>query len=87
MKIFLAGGAGYIGCHTALQLLNNGYEVVIADNFSNSCPEAVKRVEALTGKKIALYEIDVQDGAKVKEVFAQEQPDAVIHFVQLFQWT
>ena len=83
MKIFLAGGAGYIGCHTALQLLNNGYEVVIADNFSNSCPEAVKRVEALTGKKIALYEIDVQDGAKVKEVFAQEQPDAVIHFAGL----
>ena len=83
MKIFLAGGAGYIGCHTALQLLNNGYEVVIADNYSNSCPEAVKRVEALTGKKIALYEIDVQDGAKVKEVFAQEQPDAVIHFAGL----
>ena len=83
MKIFLAGGAGYIGCHTALQLLNNGYEVVIADNFSNSCPEAVKRVESLTGKKIALYEIDVQDGAKVKEVFAQEQPDAVIHFAGL----
>ena len=83
MKIFLAGGAGYIGCHTALQLLNNGYEVVIADNFSNSCPEAVKRVEASTGKKIALYEIDVQDGAKVKEVFAQEQPDAVIHFAGL----
>ena len=83
MKIFLAGGAGYIGCHTALHLLNNGYEVVIADNFSNSCPEAVKRVEALTGKKIALYEIDVQDGAKVKEVFAQEQPDAVIHFAGL----
>ena len=83
MKIFLAGGAGYIGCHTALQLLNNGYEVVIADNFSNSCPEAVKRVEALTGKKIALYEIDVQDGAKLKEVFAQEQPDAVIHFAGL----
>ena len=83
MKIFLAGGAGYIGCHTALQLLNNGYEVVIADNFRNSCPEAVKRVEALTGKKIALYEIDVQDGAKVKEVFAQEQADAVIHFAGL----
>ena len=83
MKIFLAGGAGYIGSHTALELLNHGHEVVIADNYANSSPEAVHRVEELTGKKIALYEADVQDAAAVREILAQERPDTVIHFAGL----
>lgn len=83
MKIFLAGGAGYIGTHTAVQLLNGGYEVVIADNYDNSCPEAVKRVEELTGKTVALYEMDIQDKEAVRQVFAKEKPDAVIHFAGL----
>ena len=83
MKIFLAGGAGYIGSHTALELLNHGHEVVIADNYANSSPEAVHRVEELTGKKIALYEADVQDAAAVREILAQEKPDTVIHFAGL----
>ena len=83
MRIFLAGGAGYIGSHTALELLNHGHEVVIADNYANSSPEAVHRVEELTGKKIALYEADVQDAAVVREILAQERPDTVIHFAGL----
>ncbi len=83
MKIFLAGGAGYIGSHTALELLNHGHEVVVADNYANSSPEAVRRVEELTGKKIALYEIDVQDAAAVREILAKEKPDTVIHFAGL----
>ena len=83
MKIFLAGGAGYIGTHTALELLNHGHEVVIADNYANSSPEGVARVEKLTGKKIALYEVDVQDAAAVREILAKEKPDTVIHFAGL----
>ena len=53
--ILLAGGAGYIGSHTAVELLNAGFQVVVADNYSNSCPEAVKRVEEITGKSVKLY--------------------------------
>ena len=52
--ILLAGGAGYIGSHTAVELLNAGFQVVVADNYSNSCPEAVKRVEEITGKSVKL---------------------------------
>ena len=56
MNVLLAGGAGYIGSHTCVELINAGHDVVIADNFSNSCPVAVERVEELTGRKIPLYE-------------------------------
>ena len=59
-KILLAGGAGYIGSHTAVELLSAGYDVVIADNYSNSCPEAVKRVEEITGRSVKAYEVDPQ---------------------------
>ena len=61
MNVLLAGGAGYIGSHTCVELINAGHDVVIADNFSNSCPVAVERVEELTGRKIPLYEADVCD--------------------------
>ena len=83
MKIFLAGGAGYIGTHTAVELLNNGYEVVIVDDYANSCPEAVARVEELTGKKVALYEADVQDEQAMERIMLAEKPDTVIHFAGL----
>ena len=83
MKIFLAGGAGYIGTHTAVELLNNGYEVVIVDDYANSCPEAVARVEELTGKKVALYEADVQDEQAMERIMRAEKPDTVIHFAGL----
>ena len=67
--VFLAGGAGYIGSHTAVELLNAGYNVVVADNYSNSSPEAIKRVEKITGKSVKLYNFDIKDNAKLEEVF------------------
>jgi len=81
--ILLAGGAGYIGSHTAVELLEAGYDVVVADNFSNSCPESVKRVEKITGKSVKLYEVDIKDSAKLETVFSENKIDAVIHFAGL----
>lgn len=81
--IFLAGGAGYIGSHTALELLNAGYEVIVADNYANSSPESIRRVEQITGKKVKLYELDIRDNTKLEAVFADNQIDAVIHFAGL----
>ena len=83
MKVLLAGGAGYIGSHTCVELLEAGHEVVIADNFSNSCPEAVRRVEEITGKSVPLFEADVCDKEAVDRIFAENNPDAVIHFAGL----
>lgn len=83
MKVLLAGGAGYIGTHTCVELINSGHEVVIADNFSNSCPEAVARVEEITGNKIPLYEADVCDKNAVDRIFSENDLDAVIHFAGL----
>jgi UDP-glucose 4-epimerase len=83
MNVLLAGGAGYIGTHTCVELINAGHNVIIADNFSNSCPEAVKRVEEITGKEILLYEADVCDKAAVDKNFSENKIDAVIHFAGL----
>ena len=80
MKILLTGGAGYIGSHTAIELMNAGYDIVIADNFSNSKPESIKRVKKISGKEFPFYEIDVADKAALTEVFAKEEIGAVIHF-------
>ena len=82
-KILLAGGAGYIGSHTAVELLSAGYDVVIADNYSNSCPEAVKRVEEITGRSLKAYEVDIKDREALEKVFAENSIDAVIHFAGL----
>ena len=81
--ILLAGGAGYIGSHTAAELLDAGYDVVVADNFSNSSPESIKRVEKITGKTVKLYELDIKDTAKLSKVFEENSIDAVIHFAGL----
>lgn len=81
--ILLAGGAGYIGSHTAVELLNAGYDVVVADNYSNSSPESIHRVEEITGKSVKLYELDIKDNAKLAEVFKANKIDAVIHFAGL----
>lgn len=81
--VLLAGGAGYIGSHTALALLEAGYDVVVADNFCNSSPESIERVEALTGKKAALYEADVCDPKALRRIFQEQQIGAVIHFAGL----
>ena len=81
--ILLAGGAGYIGSHTAVELLEAGYDVVIADNYSNSCPESIKRVEEITGKSVKAYEVDIKDKAELETVFTENKIDAVIHFAGL----
>lgn len=83
MNVLLAGGAGYIGSHTCVELLNAGHDVIVADNFSNSCPEAIKRVEEITGKKVPLYEADVCEKDAVDKIFAENKIDAVIHFAGL----
>ncbi len=83
MKVLLTGGAGFIGSHTAVELMEKGYEVVIADNFANSKPEAVRRIERITGKKVALYPIDVADADKLEQIFREHTIDTVIHFAGL----
>ena len=82
-NILITGGAGYIGSHTALELLNQGYQVTVFDNLSNSSVESLKRVEELTGKTIAFYEGDVCDAEALKALFAKESIDAVIHCAAL----
>lgn len=82
-KVLITGGAGYIGSHTALELLNAGYEVVVYDNLSNSSKESVKRVEELTGKQVFFYEGDVLDKEMLTSVFKKEGVDAVIHCAAL----
>lgn len=83
MKVLLTGGAGFIGSHTALELLNSGYQVVVADNLSNSSEESIHRVEKLTGKQVAFYRVDVMDKQALAQVFAKEKPEAVVHFAGL----
>ncbi len=83
MKILITGGAGYIGSHTALELLNEGYEVVVYDNLCNSSKESLKRVEELTGKSVQFYEGDVLDAEALKAMFEAEKIDAVIHCAAL----
>ena len=83
MKVLLTGGAGYIGSHTAIELSKLGHDVAVIDNFSNSKPEAIKRVEKIIGKKVALYRADVCDRKALERVFEKEKPDAVIHFAGL----
>ncbi len=82
-KILITGGAGYIGSHTALELLNEGYEVVIYDNLGNSSRESIKRVEELTGKSMSFYEGDVLDAPSLTAMFEKEKVDAVIHCAAL----
>ena len=83
MRFLLTGGAGYIGSHTCVSLLDAGHEVVVLDNFVNSCPEAIARVEKIAGKPITLYEGDCCDAAFVSSVFDKEHIDGVVHFAGL----
>lgn len=83
MKILLTGGAGYIGSHTAISLLEQGHEVIIVDNLSNSKKLVVDRVEEISGKKVSFYEYDVRDKAALDSIFSQNKVDAVIHFAGL----
>ena len=83
MRILVTGGAGYIGSHTCLELLNQGHEVVVADNLCNSCEEALNRVKELTGKDLTFYKVDLLDKEGLDQMFDQEKIDAVIHFAGL----
>lgn len=83
MKILVTGGAGYIGSHTLVELLQKGHETVVVDNFSNSSPKSIKRVEQITGKKVMLYEGDVRDYALMNTIFSENKIDWVIHFAGL----
>ena len=83
MKILVTGGAGFIGSHTNVELLNAGYDVVVIDNLVNSSRESIKRVEKLTGKKITFYEEDLLNEKAVDDIFTNENIDSVIHFAAL----
>ncbi len=80
MKVLLSGGAGYIGSHTAIELRSAGHDVVIVDNFSNSKPEVLRRLEKITGAPFAFHCADVCDKAAMDKIFAGEKPEAIIHF-------
>ena len=82
-QILVTGGAGYIGSHTCLELLENGYNVIVVDNLSNSSPESIKRVEKISGKNITFIEEDVQSKRGIERIFNQNKIDAVIHFAGL----
>ncbi|MFU0826460.1 MAG: UDP-glucose 4-epimerase [Lachnoclostridium sp.] len=83
MSILVTGGAGYIGSHTCVELINSGYEVIVLDNLSNSSEVSLKRVEKITGKKIKFYKADLLDRKEVNKVFQNETIDTVIHFAGL----
>lgn len=83
MKILVTGGAGYIGSHTSVQLLEAGYDIVIADNLCNSSEEAVHRIAQLTGKAPAFYKIDLRNETALDQIFSEHKIDAVIHFAGL----
>ncbi|CAG4901482.1 UDP-glucose 4-epimerase GalE [Paraburkholderia saeva] len=81
--ILVTGGAGFIGSHTCVELLNGGYDVVVIDNLVNSNPESLKRVEKITGKKLAFYEADARDEAALKGIFDAHPVTGAIHFAAL----
>ena len=83
MKVLVTGGAGYIGSHTVVELLNAGHEVVVVDNFVNSKPEALDAIRTITGKDFAFVEADLRDRAAMKQLFDTYPVDAVIHFAGL----
>ena len=83
MNVLVTGGAGYIGSHTCLELLESGYGVVVVDNLCNSNPKSLKVVEELTGKSLRFYRGDVRDEALLKQIFAENEIGCVIHFAGL----
>lgn len=80
MAVLVTGGAGYIGSHTVVQLLEDNREVVIVDDLSNSSPKVIDRIEAITGKRPKFYEVNILDEEKMEEIFKENEIDSVIHF-------
>lgn len=83
MAILVTGGAGYIGSHTCVELLNAGYEVVVCDNYCNSVPEVLERIKQITNKNIAGYDCDIRNRAGLEKIFSENSIEAVIHFAGL----
>ena len=82
-KILVTGGAGYIGSHTVVELLNKGEEIVIVDNFSNSSPEVLNKIKQITKKDFKFYEVDLLDEEKLEQIFKENEIESVIHFAGL----
>lgn len=80
MKLLITGGAGYIGSHTAVELLADGHDVVIVDDLSNSSREVLRRIEAISGRKVTFYQRNILDSDAMRDIFAKEVVDGVIHF-------
>ena len=78
MAILVTGGAGYIGSHTCIELINAGYDVVVVDNLCNSSKESLKRVEKIVGKEIPFYEADIRDAKALQDIFAKENISAML---------
>ena len=83
MAVLVTGGAGFIGSHTCVELLNAGYEVVVVDNLCNSSEKSLERVRQITGKDLTFYKADLLDRQAVNEIFEKESIDSVIHFAGL----
>ena len=83
MNILVTGGAGFIGSHTLIELMNAGHTAVVADNLSNSCSEALRRVESITGQAVPFYKADIRDRAALEKIFAAHSFDCCIHFAGL----
>lgn len=83
MSILVTGGAGFIGSHTCVELLNAGYEIVVIDNFYNSNPESLNRIKKITGKDFKFYEADIRDREALDKIFSENEIEAVIHFAGL----
>ena len=83
MTVLVTGGAGFIGSHTVVELLEAGYEVVVVDNLCNANEESLRRVKEITGKELVFYPYDVRDRKKLEEVFSAHKIDWVIHFAGL----
>ncbi|MBQ9354589.1 MAG: UDP-glucose 4-epimerase, partial [Clostridia bacterium] len=83
MSVLVTGGAGYIGSHTCVEMLDAGYDVVVVDNLDNSSKESLNRVEKITGKKVKFYENDVRDKQGLRNIFSENKIEAVIHFAGL----
>ena len=83
MNVLVTGGAGYIGSHTCLELLESGYGVVVIDNLCNSNPKSLERVQQLTGKALKFYEGDVRDEGLLRKIFSENEIGCVIHFAGL----